>query len=190
MGQNPEGSLTLEHCCSWLESWLLFLAGILSTIPASSGAELPTETLYRIPQFRRKWPEFASDIRVKSLNLSKPAAQSKSELCLCAFSRTMHSINENFLSSSLQLSVSWSRNSQLKGVKLPPECSAVQMESISFSKQFNWIVTIFQYSLKNFLKNPLTHFSLLSSFCSSSRNSLWIARHTFNNRNFLVVFLV
>lgn len=41
----------------------------------------------------------------------------------------------------------------LKGVKLPPECSSVQRKvSISFSKQFNSIVSIFQYSLKIFLK--------------------------------------
>lgn len=87
-------------CCSWLESphhpcprpcWSR--AANRHTVCSDTGGG--------------KWPEFSSDIRVKSFNLSQPVAQPKSELCLCeAFSRTMHSINENFLSSSLLLSVS------------------------------------------------------------------------------------
>lgn len=110
-GQNTESSATDPGV-------LLFLAGIPSTIPAPwpfCSRAANRDSGCRVTQDRGKWPEFSSDIGVKSLNFSQPAAQSKSELCLCeAFSSTMHSINENFLSSSLLLSGSWSRNSPIE----------------------------------------------------------------------------
>lgn len=172
-------SLTPKYYCSWLKYPLLFLAYGLSKAKTAKW-EVSATLRSTVGEIATK---FSSNIRIKSLIFFWPAAQSKSELY--AFMKTlaeqyaalMRIFCFKFL---LLLSIYWSRNSLTESSEIIPriQCCSKWKWVFPFQNGLAQLLVSFNIVWKINLNTCLTY----SSFCSSSRNILLIAKHTLNDK--------